>query len=107
MDKRHLNIERSILFRRLLQNNRYRSALNQRWITLNEQNILSEEGLKKRITSKRSIIRKAVDKNFALWSVDSDYYYDNNGFEQEVDLMLEFITLRHQRLIDYFKTIEQ
>ena len=102
LDKIPVVINRSVLFRRLMQFDWYKIRLKQKWQKLNKSDILSEEGLKERIIINSDAIRDLANKNFERWSVDSDWYYDANGFDEEIDIMLKFVTLRHRRLKEYF-----
>ena len=102
LDQNPLKIERSILFKRLLQFDWYKTALKKRWNQLNEANILSTSGLKNRILQKSTSIRDLANKNFELWPLGSKKYYDDNDFDEEIDIMIQFIDIRHQRLSKYF-----
>ena len=105
LDARPLNIERSILFKRLLKFDWYKTALKQKWRNLNKENILSLDGLKQRVLMKSEIIRVSAMKNFKTWSIDNPRYYDSNNFDEEVDIMLDFMKLRHDRLTKYFDNL--
>ena len=39
------------------------------------------------------LVRKGLPVNQSIWSYDSEFYYDDNNYEQEIDLMLDFIQL--------------
>jgi hypothetical protein len=105
LDEHPLDMERSILFRRLLQFDWYKGKLKSRWEDLNKADVLSENGLKQRISSKSEAIANAAKKNFEVWPIDSPWYYDDNNFGQEIAIMLQFISLRHSRLRDYFENL--
>ncbi|HLW07120.1 MAG TPA: CotH kinase family protein [Marinilabiliaceae bacterium] len=105
IDERPLNIERSILFARLLKFDWYKKMLKERWEELNEANLFSKAGLKQRITSKSRKVRKKAMENFEIWPVDAPQFFDANGFDEEIDIMLEFVELRHRRLSDYFEEL--
>lgn len=102
LDERHLNIERSILFKRLMLFDWYKTALKQKWTKLNKEHILSVSSLKNRILVKSDNIKKSAEKNFVRWPIDSKWYYDSNTFDEEILIMLSFIDLRHDRLTHYF-----
>ena len=106
LDERPLNIERSILFKRLLQFNWYKIALKQKWEELNKANILNKSCLKERILAKSNSIREAAKKNFEVWPLDSDWYYDANNFDDEINIMINFIDLKHERLTKYFDELQ-
>lgn len=105
IDERPLNINKSILFDRLLQFNWYKKALKEEWNRLNEVNILSVSGLTDRIIMKSEIIERAAKKNFEVWSIDSEWYYDANNFDEEIAIMINFVNLRHKRLTKYFNEL--
>ena len=103
LDVRPVNMEQSILFARLLKIESYKLALKKRWYALNENSLLSEEGLKDRILRKSKFIKPFAEKNFKLWPLNDQRYYDDNNFDQEIEIMLEFVTVRHKRLEEYFR----
>jgi len=103
LDVRPVNMEQSILFARLLKIESYKLALKKRWYALNENSLLSEEGLKERILRKSKLIKPFAEKNFKLWPLNDQRYYDDNNFDQEIEIMLEFVTVRHKRLEEYFR----
>ncbi len=105
LDERPLKIERSILFSRLLQFNWYKQLLKNRWEKLNDSGVLSEQDLKQRVIKKSTEVREPAIKNFEMWPVNSSWYYDSNNFDQEIEIMLQFIELRHRRLREYFNAL--
>lgn len=102
LDERPLDIERSILFKRLLSYDWYTDQLKSRWIELNNEGLLSVDGLKSRFREKSQDVRPWALKNSELWPLNGNEYYDDNDFDQEVDIIMTFIELRHQRLETYF-----
>ncbi len=108
LDVNHLDVTRSILFERLLQLSWYRDWLKNRWEELNHSGnqIFSLHQLQSRIIRKSQQIYKVVEKNFEVWPTDGPFYYDNNNFNQEVEIILEFLQLRHHRLSNYFDSLE-
>lgn len=105
MLERPLRLERSILFQRLLQEDWYLRNLKERWLKHNRNDILSEEALHNRILDHVSLIKPITERNFELWPVSGEHYYDDNTFDEEIDLMLQFITLNHQRMAAYFESM--
>lgn len=101
IDTRPMMIERSILFERLLQSPWYTSKLKQRWLELNEKGLFSTQGLKERIRNKASLVRASVQRNAQLWPIDSEHYFDANSFEEELEIMYQFIDRRHSRVVGY------
>ena len=39
------------------------------------------------------------------WPINDKWYYDDNDYKKEVDLMLEFVELRINQLDDYFNSL--
>ncbi len=105
LDEYPLIIERSILFRRLLEFDWYKANLKERWMDMNNMNILSENGLKQRVIAKSNFIKELAKKNFEIWPVDNPWYFDSNNFEEEIEIIFKFIELRHNRLRDYFNNL--
>jgi len=105
LNERPMNIERSILFKRLLEYDWYKTSLKERWIELNSQDLLSASGLKQRIFSKSDMIKEHARKNFKKWPLDNSWYYDSNDFDKEIKIMIAFIDLRHNQLSEYFDNL--
>ena len=105
LDTRPLDINRSILFERLLTFEWYKTAIKNRWTELNGLNILSVSGLKEQIDTRAFQIQSFAELNFDIWSVSSQWYYDDNGFAQEIKIMNDFVDLRHARLVEYFDNL--
>jgi len=101
---RPLNLNRSILFRRLLTFDWYKKALKKRWNALNHSGLFSPQQLQKSIASKGRMIKDMATKNATLWSVSSSFYHDDSSFEQEIAIMMKYVAMRHQVLSDYFST---
>jgi len=80
----------------------YKTALKKKWELLTSTDIISKEGLRSRITTKSQLLRSRASMNFDLWPVNGEYYYDDNDFEQEVEIINQFIDLNQQRLTTYF-----
>ncbi len=105
LDERPVRIERSILFKRLLQFDWYKKRLKKKWLVLNDNDVFSVKGLKNRILKKSEGIKDAANKNFEYWKLDGEWYFDDNNFDQEIDIMLKFVDLRHRRLTKYFDSL--
>ena len=84
---------RNILFNRLLTTSWYQEMMSERWIQLRDTDIISYHTIKKMIRENDKLVRKGLPVNQSIWSYDGDFYYDDNNYEQEIDLMLEFIQL--------------
>lgn len=105
LDTRPLDINKSILFKRLLNLPWYKTILKDRWLFLNQTQLLSVDALKNRCLNLSTAIANHANRNFENWSLDSEWYYDDNNFLEEVDVVLEFIEIRHARLASYFEDL--
>lgn len=95
LNTRTLALKRSVLFRRLLQRDWYLEKLEERWKEETTTGVFQPERVKERIRQLARQVGPAAAKNFTRWPLDAEYYYDANGFEKEVDIMIEFLDLRY------------
>ena len=93
MLQRFTNDDRNILFNRLLGESWYQIMLSERWKQLRDNDVISYRTLKDMIGENDKLVRKGLLVNQSIWSYDSEFYYDDNNYEQEIDLMLDFIQL--------------
>lgn len=105
--ERELDCDRAILFERLskISDIGYLFKLKNRWFELREQNIISIENFEKHINDNDKVINKEVDKNFERWPLNSKWYYDDNGYNQELELMRNFVKIRINQLDEYFNSL--
>lgn len=105
--KRELNCNRSILIERLskILDIGYLLRLKKRWFELREQNILSIKNFERHIINNDILINKEIKNNFEKWPLDNKWYYDDNGYRQELDLMKEFVKIRIKQLDEYFNSL--
>lgn len=101
--RKFINLRRSLLFDRLLDKPWYMKLLNDRWHKLIAKNIISEQAINGRITEYAAKVAPHIDGNAAVWPVDGPYYYDANNFDQEVDVMREYLDVRFDSLHQYFE----
>ena len=88
---------RNILFDRLMQIPDYRQTLTERYKSLRRDKIFSYQNIEKMVQEYDSLIRCGLKENESLWPCNGDYYYDDNNYEQEKNLLLEFVPLSLQR----------
>ncbi len=102
--ERELNCNRAILLERLsgIPQLNYLPKLRKRWFELREQNIISVKNFEAHIKANDKIIRNELERNFEKWPIDSKWYFDNNDYNQELDLMRKFVKLRVNQLDEYF-----
>lgn len=93
MLKRLTDDWRNILFNRLLATSWYQEMLSEKWKQLRDTKIISYRTIEKMIRENDKLVKKGLPANQSIWSYDSDFYYDDNNYEQEIDLMLDFIQL--------------
>lgn len=101
---RPLDVKRSILLKRLLELEEigYINKLRNRWEEHKKNNILSVNGFKKRIQKNNSIITPLIKKNNSIWPNDAHWYFDDNDYQKEVNLLIEYVQLRTKQIDDYF-----
>ena len=104
MMERELDCNRSVLLKRLMliPGSVYPEKLKQRWFALRNSNIISVENINHHIRNNDKIIRNEIEKNVGIWPFDSKWYYDNNNYDEEIELMLNFTALRINQLDEYF-----
>ncbi len=107
MMERELDCSKSNLLKRLMQISEtgYSDKLKNRWFELRRSKIISYRNIKSHINRNNKIIIKAIDENFEIWPADSKWYYDNNNYYEEVDLILDFVKLRINQLDKYFNSL--
>ena len=105
MMERPLRWKRSILFVRLMEskNLAYQEKLKQRWKELRDQGLFSTSYMKKEISSIDKLIRKEVERNFQKWPFNGYWYYDDNDYEAEKDIIYKFVELRLSQLDKEFE----
>ena len=93
MAERKPNFEGNMLFYRL-QNNpylHYDELLRRRYKELRDSGLFSESHVKQMIKENDKLIRNEVDLNFEKWPVDDTNYYDANNYEQELQIMHDYL----------------
>ena len=50
-------------------------------------------------------VKNNANKNFKIWPINGSPYYGSNNFNEEIEIMLKFIKLRHKRLRKYFEIL--
>lgn len=102
--ERELDCKRAILIQRLfsIPNLNYSAQLKERWFELRNQDVFSAENFESHIQRNDKIIREHVARNFEKWPLDDKNYYDGNSYQQELDLMREFVEIRLKKLDERF-----
>ena len=89
---------RNILFNRLLGEQWYQDMLAERWKQLRKSRIISYKTIKKMMRKNDRIIQKGLPENLSKWSFDSKFYYDDNNYEQEKAIILEFVKMSLKKM---------
>ncbi len=99
-----VDCDRSVLLRRLMDipGSSYPDKLKKRWSELRLLDIISFRSIKKLIDDNDRLIKDEIVKNGEIWPLDSKWYFDDNSYEEEVQLMLDFIDYRIKQLDVYF-----
>lgn len=93
MLERPIGDKRNILLNRLLETDWYHAMLAERWKQLRDDDVISYTTIEKMMQENDRFIQKGLPENLSLWSFDSDFYYDDNNYEQEKALILEFVKM--------------
>ncbi|MGB0999253.1 MAG: CotH kinase family protein [Flavobacteriales bacterium] len=105
MMERILDLDRSILFKRLMTMPSYRSLLKSRWKKYRTSGLISEQDFEQRTEAIDKQIRPYLKSNFEKWPIHSSNYADSNTYDQEVQLMKDFVALRIPDLDQYFEQL--
>lgn len=105
MMERSMRIERSILFNRLMDSEGlgYREKLVNRWAELRSQGLFSEQYMNAKMKDIDIKIYESILLNATIWPWDSKWYYDDNNYEEEKTLFMEFVKMRLEVLDDEFE----
>lgn len=90
--------ERSVLFQKLLKNEVFLSYAAERWQEHQKNNVLTFSNLTRHIENNTALFVNDLEKNTNLWPHDANWYFDNSGFEEELELMKAFVQDNHKRL---------
>jgi hypothetical protein len=100
MTKSLPNFDRCLLLNRL-QNSpyfNYDECLRQRYKELRDAGLFSKMHIQKMIEANDKIIRKDVERNFKIWPIDGIGYYDSKSYEEELEIMLQYLDIRIPQL---------
>ena len=95
---RPANHLKNIMFNRLWANAEYRKALKERYEQLRRNGIFTEDNIRKMVEQNDALIRTAIEENACIWGYHSEFYFDDNNYEQEKALILEFVPLSIKRM---------
>ena len=100
-----MNMKKSVLFRRLLEIKAigFEEMVKKRWVELRNQGVFSTQNLFSKMDEMDAQIKLEQAKNFARWSEKSEWYFDANSYEQELEWMKKSIRKRIAQLDKKFK----
>ena len=100
--------KRAEIIRRLMKipGSWYPEMLRERYWQLRKADILSYSNIWRHINRNDQIIRDQIPNNADIWPLDSKWYHDDNSYEEEKQLILDFVTLRIEQLDEYFSEEE-
>ncbi len=96
--------KRSELIKRLMEipGSSYPEMLRDRWWQLKKADILTLDNIQHHIEQNDRIIREQIAGNAKIWPLDSKWYDDDNSYEEELQLIRDFVELRVSQLDEYF-----
>lgn len=99
-----IDCNRNIMLKRLseIPEIGYEKRLCKRYKELRDSKIISAEHIDEKIAEYNSIIQEDVERNFAIWPVNSSNYFDDNTYEQELEIIREFVEIRLPQLDERF-----
>ncbi|MBO4876178.1 MAG: CotH kinase family protein [Bacteroidales bacterium] len=102
--RNEIDCNRNIMLKRLseIPEIGYEKRLRERYKELRDNKIISAEHIEEKIDEYNSIIQEDVERNFALWPVNSPNYFDANTYEQEVEIIRKFVEIRLPQLDERF-----
>ncbi|MBO4489229.1 MAG: CotH kinase family protein [Bacteroidales bacterium] len=95
--------DRNILLNRLLKMPEYTHALSKRWRQLRDEGVISYEQLEKMVAHNKRYVLSGLEENVALWPTDSENYFDDNTFDQEVEILLNFVKISIESMDKRFR----
>jgi spore coat protein H len=105
--EREVGWDKSVLLKRLMQikETGYADKLRRRYWEL-RKSLFTESNLLQMISENESMVRPHIEDNKAVWSYDTQWYLDDNSFDEEMDIIKRFIPIRLEQLDHYFYTLE-
>ena len=99
--------KQSILLKRLMEspNSDYPENLKQRWRDLRKTGVISKGSLMKMMEINQKEMAPFLGQNEELWPLNSKWYVHDNNYEDEIEIMTQFIHLRIPHLDEYFQAL--
>lgn len=99
-----IDFSNHLLFSKLIDNEDFVTLLKTRWDS-HRQKILTEAHVNQLIDNYQSELSPLIALNSAIWPLDGSGYKDEASFEQEVQLLRDFIHAQIPRLDRYFSNL--
>ena len=105
---RNLIEKRTRLFQRLMELNpdNFNEQMRARWIAL-RKSVFTNENIAKLIAENDKIIGPHITKNTELWSIKGKWYFDDNDYNTELDLIKDYVSRRLKQLDKRFNHQEK
>lgn len=89
---------RNILIDRMMESDEYVQKLKNRYAELRRSGIFSYENIERMMRENDPYVRAGLKENLQLWPFDSENYFDAATYDEEYNLILEFVKLNIERL---------
>lgn len=100
-----ISLQENTLLSRLLRSPDYRRRLKQRFTALVSSGVLTSENIVSKVESEWRFLKVYAERNEMRWPVNADIFYDSNNFEQEVQLMEDWIPLQMKVVGEYLESL--
>ncbi len=109
MLERKVECEKAVLIKRLIENQsiQYKKLLVKQWKKHRANKTISFFNISKMIFENHIKIQTELKRNFILWPVNSENYFDDSNYYTEIVLMLDFLKIRIPELDKYFLEMEK
>jgi|LSQX01.2.fsa_nt_gb hypothetical protein len=107
MLERKIDCNRSILIKRLMENPEigYKDLLKRKWDKYRKSGVISCVNLYRMIFDNHIRIQSEIKHNFNLWPINSEDYFDDANYYQEIVLMQNYLKIRIPELDNYFEKL--
>ena len=102
---RELNCRRSILIDRLflIPGFNYEENLAKRYSELRAQGIFDMANIEEMIAGNEESFMPYLEENRRIWPDSSKWYHDQNSYDLEIEIVLEYLRLRMTQLDERFQ----
>jgi len=100
-----IDVQANTLLNRLLQSHIYKTKLKHRFAALVKSGVLTSENIISMVEKDYRYFKIHVAKNENRWPVDAELFYDNNNFEQEIQLIKNWIPIQINQVSNYVESL--